>query len=95
MRQNIYPPINKSDILRIKNFGNNFSPDYQIPKRILGKTGEQLSIIGFGGIMLNDNSQDFANEIVTKAFELGVNYFDVSPRYGNSENRLGPALIVS
>ncbi|NOR74270.1 MAG: aldo/keto reductase [Draconibacterium sp.] len=63
-----------------------------MPKRILGKTGEQLSIIGFGGIMLNDNPQDFANEIVAKAFKLGVNYFDVSPLYGNSENKLGQAL---
>ena len=92
MEQNIYKSINKSDITRIKNFGNNFSADYKIPKRILGKTGEQLSVIGFGGIMLNDNPQEFANEIVAKAFTLGVNYFDVSPRYGNSEDKLGPAL---
>ena len=39
----------------IRSFGNNFSADFQIPKRILGKTGEKLSVIGFGGIMLNDN----------------------------------------
>jgi len=76
----------------IKSFGNDFSPNYSIPKRGLGKTGDKLSIIGFGGIMLNDNSQDFANSIVAKAFELGVNYFDVSPKYGNAEERLGPAL---
>ena len=76
----------------IKNFGNDFSSSYLIPKRTLGKTGEKLSIIGFGGIMLNDNPQDFANNIVAKAFELGVNYFDVAPKYGNAEDRLGPAL---
>lgn len=76
----------------IRNFGNNFSPDYQIPKRVLGKTGEKLSVIGFGGIMLNDNPQDFANELVSKAYELGVNYYDVAPNYGNAEERLGPAL---
>jgi predicted aldo/keto reductase-like oxidoreductase len=51
-----------------------------------------LSIIGFGGIMLNDNPQEFANEIVAKAVEMGVNYFDVAPKYGNAEERLGPAL---
>lgn len=76
----------------IQNFGKNFSPDYQIPKRTLGKTGEKLSIIGFGGIMLNDNSQEFADAMVAKAYELGVNYYDVSPKYGNAEDRLGPAL---
>ena len=76
----------------IRSFGNNFSSDYKLPRRELGKTGEKLSIIGFGGIMLNDNPQEFANEMVAKAYELGVNYFDVSPRYGNAEDKLGPAL---
>ena len=63
-----------------------------IPKRKLGKTGEQLSVIGFGGIMLNDNSQEFANDMVTKAFNAGINYFDVAPSYGNAQSKLGPAL---
>jgi predicted aldo/keto reductase-like oxidoreductase len=76
----------------IRSFGNNFAPDFQIPKRILGKTGEKLSLIGFGGIMLNNNPQDFANELVTKAYELGVNYYDVAPNYGNAQEKLGPAL---
>ncbi len=76
----------------IRSFGSNFDPGYEIPKRVLGRTGEKLSIIGFGGIMLNDNPQDFANELVAKAYELGVNYYDVAPTYGNAEERLGPAL---
>lgn len=76
----------------LRSFGNNFSPDYKIPRRKLGRTGDELSIIGFGGIMLNDNPQEFANELVSKAFELGVNYFDIAPSYGNAEEKLGPAL---
>jgi predicted aldo/keto reductase-like oxidoreductase len=76
----------------IRSFGNNFSPDYKLPRRVLGKTGEKLSVIGFGGIMLNDNPQDFANELVAKAYELGVNYYDVAPGYGNAQEKLGPAL---
>ena len=76
----------------IRSFGNNFSADFKIPKRVLGKTGEKLSVIGFGGIMLNDNPQDFANELVSKAYDLGVNYYDVAPNYGNSQEKLGPAL---
>jgi len=79
-------------ISAIKEFGKDFPADYSIPKRKLGKTNEKLSIIGFGGIMLNDNPQEFANELVAKAFDLGVNYFDVAPKYGNAEDRLGPAL---
>jgi predicted aldo/keto reductase-like oxidoreductase len=64
----------------------------EIPKRTLGKTGEKLSIIGFGGIMLNDNPQEYANEIVAKAFDAGINYFDIAPSYGNAQSKLGPAL---
>ena len=78
-------------ISAIKEFGKDFPTDYSIPKRKLGKTNEELSIIGFGGIMLNNNPQEFANELVAKAFDLGVNYFDVAPKYGNAEDRLGPA----
>jgi len=76
----------------IRSFGNSFTADFQIPKRILGKTGEELSVIGFGGIMLNNNPQDFANELVAKAYDLGVNYYDVAPNYGNAQEKLGPAL---
>ncbi len=64
----------------------------EIPKRILGKTGEKLSIVGFGGIALKNNGQEFANKLVPAAFNAGINYFDVSPRYGDAEERLGPAL---
>lgn len=62
------------------------------PKRALGKTGEHLSIIGFGGIVVTDTAQSFANNIVAEAFDRGINYFDVAPTYGNAQERLGPAL---
>ncbi|MBS7648233.1 MAG: aldo/keto reductase [Thermoproteota archaeon] len=61
-------------------------------KRRLGRTGEQLSIIGFGGIIVMNRDHSSASSIVTKAVERGINYFDVAPIYGNSEEVLGPAL---
>jgi predicted aldo/keto reductase-like oxidoreductase len=61
-------------------------------KRILGKTGEQLSIIGFGGIAVSGVEQSEANALVREAIDSGVNYFDVAPSYGNAQDRLGPAL---
>ena len=64
----------------------------EIPRRLLGKTGEKLSIIGFGGIMLNDNPQEFANEFVARAYDAGINYFDISPEYGNAQEKLGLAF---
>lgn len=64
----------------------------KIEKRSLGKTGEKLSIIGFGGIVVDRASTEEAAERVKEAIDHGVNYFDVSPLYGNAEEMLGPAL---
>lgn len=64
----------------------------EIPRRILGKTGEKLSIVGFGGIALRNNGQEFANKLIPAAFNAGINYFDISPRYGDSEVLMGPPL---
>jgi aryl-alcohol dehydrogenase-like predicted oxidoreductase len=63
-----------------------------IPRRALGKTGEKLSIIGFAGTVVMDNSPSFASNIVAEAVDRGINYFDVAPTYGNAQERLGPAL---
>lgn len=63
-----------------------------MPKREYGKTGEQLSIIGFGGIVVDAVEQPIANASVSKAIDSGINYFDVAPTYGNAEEHLGPAL---
>lgn len=61
-------------------------------KRLLGKTGEALSLVGFGGIVVKDEEPSSASRLVAQAVDRGINYFDVSPRYGNAEERLGPAL---
>lgn len=61
-------------------------------KRPYGKTGEMLSIIGFGGIVTAELPQEEANSIVALAIDRGVNYFDVAPTYMDAEERLGIAL---
>jgi aryl-alcohol dehydrogenase-like predicted oxidoreductase len=61
-------------------------------RRKLGKTGERLSIVGFGGIVVKDETPESAKGLVAQAIERGINYFDVAPTYGNAEERLGPAL---
>src|SRR5580700_364453 len=63
-----------------------------IPRRTLGKTGEQLSIIGFGGVVVMNETTGESSNIVAEAVDRGVNYFDVAPSYGNAQERLGPAL---
>ncbi len=61
-------------------------------KRPYGKSGIDLSVIGFGGILVTDESKADASRIVSKAIETGINYFDVAPSYGNAQEMLGPAL---
>jgi predicted aldo/keto reductase-like oxidoreductase len=61
-------------------------------RRKLGQTGEYLSMVGFGGIVVRDENPKNASQIVGKAIDRGINYFDVAPTYGNAEERLGPAL---
>src|SRR5580692_2607114 len=68
------------------------TPAQPIARRTLGKTGEQLSIIGFGGIVVMNEETGAASNIVAEAVDRGINYFDVAPSYGNAQERLGPAL---
>lgn len=64
----------------------------KIEKRALGRTGEMLSIIGFGGIVVMNATAEESSKVVSEAIEAGINYFDVAPSYGNAELMLGPAL---
>jgi len=48
--------------------------------------------VGFGGIVVKDETPEATARFVARAIDRGVNYFDVGPSYGNAEERLGPAL---
>jgi aryl-alcohol dehydrogenase-like predicted oxidoreductase len=54
----------------------------------------ELSIIGFGGIVVVGMEQNLADATVAQSFERGVNYYDVAPSYfdGEAEMKLGRAL---
>ena len=63
-------------------------------KRLLGKTGESLSVVGFGATVFNAEGPHFARETVARAIDAGVNYFDMGPAYGQgeAEEKGGPAM---
>lgn len=63
-----------------------------LSRRQFGNKPEELSLIGFGGIVVSGAEQDHANRVVAEFVEKGVNYFDVAPSYGDAEVKLGPAL---
>lgn len=52
----------------------------------------ELSVLGFGGIVVADRPQDEANDEVARAIDQGITYFDVAPQYQNAQQILGPAL---
>jgi aryl-alcohol dehydrogenase-like predicted oxidoreductase len=83
----------------VKNFsgsyGDSSSPNFQAPRRPMGKTGLQVSILGMGGYHIGTVSgQDEVNNMIAKALDHGINFFDNAWEYhkGMSEERVGTAL---
>jgi hypothetical protein len=68
------------------------TPANPIPKRTLGRTGEQLSIIAFGGIVVMNESTGESKNIVAEAVDRGINYFDVAQSYKPLESHVEQAL---
>ena len=64
-----------------------------VPRREF-RDGVELSVLGFGAIVVMGMEQGEADRTVAAAVERGVNYFDVAPSYGGgeAEAKLGPAL---
>jgi len=64
-----------------------------VPKRRY-RDNVELSVIGFGGIVVCGMDQKDADAEVAQSYERGVNYFDVAPSYfdGEAETKLGNAL---
>ena len=53
-----------------------------LPRRMLGRTGEKVSVVGFPGLALSHYDQHRCNAGLRDAHYRGVNYFDVAPAYG-------------
>ncbi len=62
-------------------------------KRRLGRTNLQVSIVGFGGTWISELSTHEAVKVVKKAYELGINFFDTAKLDGDSEEKIGTALL--
>ena len=60
-----------------------------------GKTGEKLSIVGFGGMRFkNIKDREVCVNMILEAAKLGINYFDTAPMYFGikSEQTFGDAF---
>ncbi len=70
-------------------------PAFQVPRRPMGKTGLEVSILGMGGYHLGTAAgQTEVNEMIAKAMDHGINFFDNAWEYhkGASEERVGAAI---
>jgi aryl-alcohol dehydrogenase-like predicted oxidoreductase len=65
-----------------------------IPKRVLGRTGEKLTIIGQGGARFHLVPFEEGKAVVRRAYELGINYFDMARSYsdGRAEEVYGAVI---
>ena len=60
--------------------------------RVLGKTGLQVSRMGFGGLPIQRTDENACREILVKLADLGVNYIDTARGYTVSEGYIGKSL---
>jgi len=66
----------------------------QMPMRTLGKTGLTVTGFGMGGqaLLEIDDRQKESRDMIKKALDLGVNYFDTAAIYGPSRKYLGQSM---
>jgi aryl-alcohol dehydrogenase-like predicted oxidoreductase len=65
-----------------------------IPKRTLGNTGEEVTIIGLGGegILRTYGNEREAYDLINRALDLGITYCESARAYAGSEAYYGRAL---
>lgn len=79
--------------------GDYFSPRDKfgelLPLRLLGKTGEKVTMLGLGGAHVARCDEKTAEALIERAIEGGIRFFDTAYSYGNgkSEERYGKYLV--
>ena len=61
-------------------------------KRLLGRTGYEVSAVGFGGIPIQRVDKDTATAMLKEALNQGINFIDTARGYLVSEELIGEAL---
>jgi aryl-alcohol dehydrogenase-like predicted oxidoreductase len=69
-----------------------------LPRRTLGRTGLEVTALGYGAMELRGEprgpavSDDDASRILNAVLDSGINFIDTSPDYGNSEEHIGRSI---
>ena len=66
----------------------------EIPRRRLGKTGVDVTILGLGGegVLRTSGYEREAYDLINRAIDLGINYFESARAYSGSESYYGRSL---
>lgn len=69
-----------------------------IPKRILGKTGVEVTTLilgGVSGMMQKPTTKFHPAELANAALDAGINYFDTAPSYGDGQSELNYGVVLA
>jgi hypothetical protein len=88
-------PINSPKLFRhgkLKQPGIPSSKRSAMRYRVLGKTGLEVSEVGFGAIPIIRLSHDEAVRVLRRALDRGITLFDTAHLYVDSEEKIGQAF---
>lgn len=65
-----------------------------LPRRTLGRTGRELTVLGIGIGALGDGGlpEEQVCQVVTEALDQGINFLDTAPIYGRTQAYVGPIV---
>ena len=72
-----------------------------LPKRQLGRTGLEVTMLGYGAMELRgapqgrDVNDEQSETILNAVLDAGINYIDTSIDYGPSEERIGRFIVTA
>ena len=65
-----------------------------IPRRVLGKTGEKVSILAVGGFHLIEALPKDVDNMLSKYLDAGGNFIETAISYGDSEAKIGRTMKI-
>lgn len=88
-------PVAGCSILSSRKY-NNYKPTGEMPGRILGKTGIEVSMLGFGSHLTKEliTKPQYRDRMIQLGYEGGINIFDVYDHYDyNQFKPMGKSLM--
>jgi predicted aldo/keto reductase-like oxidoreductase len=74
--------------------GEGAGPEGRIPRRPLGRTGREVTVLGLGGegVLRTRGRMVEASRVIERALEEGIDYLDTAPAYQESMDYYGAVL---